>query len=109
MHSILYECAAPPTLGSAPAHPASSGPKAEVHVDACNKELPQQGQQQPKKEKKAAKTPAASSVPATSGDGLFYRAQLQVSNLSQAPMQHYSIVSEIVLSLLCALVAISNA
>ena len=97
-------------MGSTPAHPASSGPKAEVHVEpAGTKEVPQQGQQQPKKEKKAAKTPAASSVPATSGDGLFYRAQLQVSNLSQAPTQHYSIVSEIVLSLLCALVAISNA
>ena len=59
--------------------PSSGKPEAEMHAKPASKEEhPQQGQQQLKKEKKAAKAPAASSAPATSGDGLFYRAQLQV-------------------------------
>ena len=38
----------------------------------------QQQQKQPKKDKKTLKESSAAAVPATSGDGLFYRAQLQV-------------------------------
>ena len=86
----FYDCAAPSTVGSAPANPASSVPKATVLAEpAFNKEAPQQGQQQPKKEKKAPKASAGASVPATSGDGLFYRAQLQVSSHCQATTQQH--------------------
>ena len=38
----------------------------------------QQQQKQPKKDKKTPKESSVAAVPATSGEGLFYRAQLQV-------------------------------
>lgn len=62
----------PPTT----ALPASSMPEAKQ--PAADGSLLQQQQQTLKKEKKTPKILVPNAVPAASGDGLFYRAQLQV-------------------------------
>ena len=49
----------------------------------------QQQQNQLKKDKKISKESSVAAVPATSGDGLFYRAQLQVQPADRQAMQEY--------------------
>ena len=71
--------AAPPAKLSITAQPAPTRPAVEVSTEPAVDEAQEQKQpQQPKKEKKAPKAPAPNAVPAASGEGLFYRAQLQV-------------------------------
>ena len=77
VHELDAGLAAHAATPLASVQPSSSAPMAGEHVEP-GMQSSQQQQKQPRKDKKTPKESSVAAVPATSGDGLFYRAQLQV-------------------------------